>query len=139
MLYRARRQHPSSGSNYGGEHGENGYAIGFNPRGLLIDGNTVVVKVNYDTALHQEIAEETARLTLQYYQDGLLGPRLNDPVQWGKEFFAAWDQAIYRLSPIAKDDGFSHEREYRLIHELQSYDMPFRPLSGKKPTCSAVT
>jgi hypothetical protein len=111
--------------NYGGEHGENGYAIGFNPRGLLIDGNTVVVKVNYDTALHQEIAEETARLTLQYYQDGLVGPRLNDPVQWGKEFFAAWDQAIYRLSPIAKDDGFSHEREYRLIHELQSYDMPF--------------
>lgn len=111
--------------NYGGEHGENGYAIGFLARGLALDGNTVVTKVNYDGDVHQRIVEETARLTLEYYREGLIGDRVNDPIKWGKDFFAAWDQAIYRLSPIAKDSGFSHEREYRLIHELQSYGMPF--------------
>ena len=110
---------------YGGEHGENSYAIGFKPKGLLIDGNTVVVRVNYDTAFHERIVEETARLTLEYYREGLVGTRLDDPAQWAKEFFAAWDQAIYRLSPVVKEAGFSHEQEYRVIHELQSYDMPF--------------
>jgi hypothetical protein len=91
---------------------------------LLIDGNTVVVKVNYDTAFHERIVEETARLTLEYYREGLVGARLDDPKQWAKEFFAAWDQAIYRLSPVVKEAGFSPEQEYRVIHELQSYDMP---------------
>jgi len=110
---------------YGGEHGENGYAIGFRARGLLIDGNTAVVRVNYDTALHRQIAEQAAQFTLEYYLEGLVGDRTEDPVKWGKEFFESWDQAIYRLSPIAKDAGFSQEREYRMIHELQSYDMPF--------------
>jgi hypothetical protein len=110
---------------YGGEHGENGYAIGFRARGLKIDDNTAVVRVNYDTALHQRIAEEAARLTLEYYLEGLVGDRAENPVQWGKEFFESWDQAIYRLSPIAKDAAFSAEREFRMVHELQSYDMPF--------------
>jgi hypothetical protein len=106
---------------YGGEHGENGYAIGFRAVGLRIDGNTAVISVNYDTALHQRIAENAARLTLEYYLDGLVGERVEDPAQWGKEFFHAWDQSIYRLAPIAKDAAFSAEREYRMIHEPQSY------------------
>jgi len=110
---------------YGGEHGENGYAIGFRAIGLRIDGNTAVVRVNYDTALHRRLAEDAARLTLDYYLEGLVGDRAQNPAQWAKEFFEAWDQAIYRLSPIAKDQAFSAEREYRMIHELQSYDMPF--------------
>jgi hypothetical protein len=46
---------------HGGEHGENGYAIGFRAIGLRIDRNTAVVRVNYDTALHQRIAEDAAR------------------------------------------------------------------------------
>jgi hypothetical protein len=111
--------------NYGGEHGENGYAIGFRARGLNVDGNSAVVRVNYDNDLHLQIAEEAARLTLDYYLKGLVGERVNDPQKWAKEFFEAWDQVIYRLSPIAKDAGFAHEREYRMVHELQSYDMPF--------------
>jgi hypothetical protein len=106
-------------------NGENGYAIGFRARGLLVDGNTAVVRVNYDTELHKRIADQAARLTLQFYLEGLVGERTNDPAKWGKEFFAAWDQAIYRLAPIAKDASFSQEREYRMVHELQSYDMPF--------------
>ncbi len=51
---------------YGGEHGENSYTIGFKSKGLLIDRDTVVVRVNYDTAFHQRILEETARLPLEY-------------------------------------------------------------------------
>jgi hypothetical protein len=109
---------------YGGEHGENGYAIGFRAIGLRIDGNTVVVRVNYDSALHQRIAEDAARLTLEYYLEGLVGDRAENPAQWGKEFFQAWDQAIYRLSPVVKNSAFNSEREYRMVHELQSYDMP---------------
>jgi hypothetical protein len=110
---------------YGGENGENGYAIGFRAIGLRIDGNTAVVRVNYDTALHQSIAEDAARLTLEYYLEGLVGERAENPAQWGKEFFETWDQSIYRLAPVVRDAAFSAEREYRMIHELQSYDMPF--------------
>lgn len=111
---------------YGGEHGENGYAIGFLAQGLmLVDSNSAMIRVNYDKALHQKWADETSRATLQFYIDGLVEDRTNDPESWGKDFFAAWDQAIYRLAPTIKDDGFNTEREYRLIHELQSYDLPF--------------
>ena len=102
-----------------------GYAIGFQARGLVVDANTVAIRVNYDTELHRRIVDEAASLTLEYYREGLVGDRVEDPEKWGKEFFAAWDQAIYRLAPIAKDEAFSHELEYRIVHELQSYDMPF--------------
>ena len=111
---------------YGGEHGENGYAIGFLARGLfLVDSNSAMIRVNYDNALHQRLADETAQMTLRFYMEGLVGDRADDPEKWGKDFFAAWDQAIYRLAPTIKDEGFSAEREYRLVHELQSYDLPF--------------
>ncbi len=45
-----------------------------------------------DTALHQRMAEDAARLTLEYYLDGLVGERVEDPAEWGKEFFHAWDR-----------------------------------------------
>ena len=60
-------------------------------------------------ALHQQIAEEAAHLTLEYHLEGLVYPRPADPAQCRKDFFAVWDQVIYRLAPMAKNDGFSHE------------------------------
>lgn len=112
---------------YGGERGsgENGFAVGFLARGLmLVDSNSMLARVNYDNALHTRFADETARATLQFYMEGLTGDRVEQPEQWAIDFFASWDEAIYRLAPTIKDRGFSAEQEYRLVHELQSYDLP---------------
>ena len=109
---------------YGGAHGENGYAIGFRARGLQIDPSTVVVRVNYDAKKHIEIAAETAEATVRFFLEGLQGNRITDPEEWGKEFFEAWDNAIYRLSPLAKDECFTAEKEFRMIHELQTTELP---------------
>ena len=35
------------------------------------------------------------------------------------------------IAAQSPDDGFSHEHEYGMIHELQSYDMAFRSLSAE--------
>jgi hypothetical protein len=86
---------------YGGLGGENGYAIGFRARGLRVDENTPVLRVNYDRESHVRIADEAAQLTLQYYLEGLVAERLDDPGLWARQFFDAWDQAIYRLSDVA--------------------------------------
>jgi hypothetical protein len=111
---------------YGGEHGENGYAIGFLALGLTsVNSDSGVVKINYDNQAHATYADKIAKATLDFYLEGLVGDRVNDPAQWANEFFELWDQSIYRLAPTVKDEGFSAEREYRLIHEAQSYDLPF--------------
>lgn len=109
---------------YGGPHGENGYAIGFVARGLQIDPNTAVVRVSYDKGKHEAIAAETAEATLAFFREGLVGERMQDPAKWGQEFFESWDRAIYRLSPMAKDECFKAEQEFRMVHELQTSELP---------------
>lgn len=109
---------------YGGLHGENGYAVGFRARGLMIDVNTVLARVSYDRTKHERMALAAAESTLAFYREGLTGARVDDPAQWAKEFFAAWDTAIYRLSPLLKDDCFSAEMEFRVVHELQAVEYP---------------
>lgn len=102
-----------------------GYALGFRARGLQMTGDMAVVRVNYDETLHRKIANDAAEATLRFYREGLVGDRLSDPDRWAKEFFEAWDQAIYRLAPVVKNSCFSSENEFRLVFELQSYGLPF--------------
>jgi hypothetical protein len=109
---------------YGGAFGENGYAIGFRAEGLLFDPNTLVVRVSYDCNLHRKMAKDAALATLNFYREGLVGDRANNPEVWAAEFFEAWDHAIYRLSPLLKDEGFSAEKEFRMVHELQESELP---------------
>lgn len=108
---------------YGGQHGENGYAIGFKADQLPFDPHSLVVKVSYDSELHLKLADDAARSTLTFYREGLVGDRLADPTQWATEFFKAWDHALYRLTPLLKDACFSSELEFRMVHELQNTEL----------------
>ena len=41
----------------------------------------------------------------------------------GKGVLSSWDDQIYRLSPLIKDDCFQSENEFRIVHELQMTDV----------------
>jgi len=116
--------------------GENGYAIGFKARGLFVGPNSLVVKMNYDRELHHTLADEVATATLRYFREGLLTAPDRDPEQWAKEFFQAWDDQIYRLSPLIKDDGFQSENEFRIVHELQLTEVHLVRFRQKKTLLS---
>lgn len=98
---------------------EYGYALAFKARGLFGDMNSLIAKVNYDRSLHEVLASEVAEATLRFYREGLAARKEDDAETWGEEFFATWDEWIYRLSPLIKDDGFKAENEFRIVHELQ--------------------
>jgi len=103
---------------YADPSGENGYAIGFVARGLNNLPNGAVLRVNYNRELHKTIASEVADATLAFYQEGIENKRSDTEEQWANEFLAAWQEMIGRLAPIAKDDGFQAESEFRIVHEL---------------------
>ena len=103
--------------------GENGYAIGFRLKGLFYnDGNSLVVRVNYDQALHEKVAAEVAEATVRFYLEGL--PSNPAEVEtWKDSFFVNWDTRITRLAPMIKDPSFAAEKEFRIIRELQVSDL----------------
>ncbi len=73
----------------------------------------------YDRGLQEKASKELANATLNFYLEGLKGDRLQDPEQWAKDFFLAWDEWVYKLAPIAKDVKWKAENEFRLVHELK--------------------
>jgi hypothetical protein len=103
---------------YSDAGGENGFAIGFRVGGLF-GGNRLVVRVNYDRDLHLALAGEVAEATVNYFLKGLEDDPSRSSDTWAVEFFEAWDEQIYGLSPIIKDPGFKEEDEIRIVHELQ--------------------
>jgi hypothetical protein len=100
----------------------NGYAIGFFARGLWLEPTSRLYKVIYDRALQEKVIAELVKATLDFFLEGLTGERLQDPTKWAEEFYAAWDEWIYRLAPLAKDYKFRAEREFRIVHELKLSD-----------------
>jgi hypothetical protein len=102
--------------------GNNGYAIGFYARGLWRDPTSQLYKVVYDRAIQEKASRELAEATLQFFLDGLNAERLQDPEKWAGEFFAAWDEWVYKLAPLAKDSKWKAENEFRLVHELKLSD-----------------
>ena len=34
--------------------------------------------------------------------------------KWGREFFAAWDEWVYKLAPLAKDATWQPENEFKM-------------------------
>jgi hypothetical protein len=69
-------------------------------------------------------AKKIAVATLDFYQEGLIGERLENPEEWGRLFFTAWDEWVYKLAPLAKDRKWRSENEYRLVHELKASEYP---------------
>ena len=39
---------------------------------------------------------------VDFYREGLTEERMADPELWGREFFTAWDEWVYKLAPLAK-------------------------------------
>jgi hypothetical protein len=104
--------------------GENGYAVGFRVGGLFgLTNNRLVVRVNYDSVLHSTAANDVAEATIHFYLKGLRDDPSRTPKEWAEEFFAEWDEHIYRLSPMIKDCGFKDEEEIRIVHELYLNEM----------------
>ena len=97
----------------------NGYAIGFYARGFWREATSTLYKVVYDRAVQEKTSKEIAEATLRFFVEGLTGDRLLDPKKWAEEFFAAWDEWVYRLAPLAKDHKWKAENEFRLVHELK--------------------
>jgi Protein of unknown function (DUF2971) len=103
---------------YGG--GENGYAIGVVVKDLFGTTNSLVGQVNYDADIHSTLAREAAEATIKFYKEGL-----SEGIEkWDEVFLWAWDCALTNLAPLAKDPGFSVEKEVRVIHQLQNFEMP---------------
>lgn len=102
---------------YGG--GENGYAIGILTKNLFGTTNSLTAKVNYDAAMHVELAKEVAEATIRFYEEGETAGIQN----WDQTFLLSWDSALTQLAPVAKDPGFAVEKEVRVIHQLQQFEM----------------
>jgi hypothetical protein len=69
-------------------------------------------------------AKKIAAATLDFYREGMTGERLENPAEWGKLFFSAWDEWVYKLAPLAKDKKWRSENEFRLVHELKASEFP---------------
>lgn len=102
----------------------NGYAIGFCVRGLWREPTSQVYRVVYDKVKQQTAAKKIAQATLNFFREGLVNERLENPTEWGKCFFSAWDEWVYKLAPLAKDAKWQSENEYRLVHELKMHEFP---------------
>lgn len=102
---------------------KNGYAIGFYARGLNRNPTSKLFKVAYDREAQERASEKLANATLDFFVEGLHGERLQAPEKWAELFFAAWDEWIYRLAPLAKDPVWRAENEFRLVHELTLADV----------------
>jgi hypothetical protein len=102
----------------------NGYAIGFHARGLVREHTSQIYRVVYDPERQITAAKKIAAATLDFYREGLTGDRLEKPEEWGKLFFTAWDEWVYKLAPLAKDKKWRSENEFRLVHELKVSEFP---------------
>lgn len=97
----------------------NGYAIGFRAGGLYREPTSQVYRVIYDVERQMAAAKKIAAAMLDFYGKGLTGERATNPQEWGKLFFYAWNEWIYKLAPLAKDKKWHSENEFRLVHELK--------------------
>jgi hypothetical protein len=102
----------------------NGYAIGFYARGLWREPTSQIYRVSYDPEKQRVAAKKIAAATLDFYRESLTGDRLEKPDEWGKLFFNAWDEWVYKLAPLAKDKKWHSENEFRLVHELKGSEFP---------------
>jgi Protein of unknown function (DUF2971) len=102
----------------------NGYAIGFYARGLWREPTSQIYRVSYDPEKQQAAVKKIAAATLDFYREGLTGDRLENPDEWGKLFFNAWDEWVYKLAPLAKGKKWRSENEFRLVHELKASEFP---------------
>jgi hypothetical protein len=106
--------------------GENGYAIGFSGPGVFIGAglsHNYLAAVNYDRALHDEIAATVADQTVSFFTEGLRARGNVDREQWHREFATVWGEACAWIAPVIKDPAFKSEEEWRLVRPLNAADV----------------
>lgn len=106
---------------YGG--GENGYAVRFKSENLLGCPNSIVARINYDSALHRKLARKTAEKTLEFFRVGMREAREKEISDWGTQFLDAWNRAISAVASLMKDPAFAAERECRIVKGLGTEDL----------------
>ncbi len=105
---------------YGG--GENGIAIGFLARGFFSPNNTLA-RVSYKRATHTRVAIRLAHATLRFYLLGLKNRAPEEHTMWESDFIAHWIGLLNKLAPMVKDFAFHGEKEYRVIHAYQAWEV----------------
>ena len=108
------------------------FAIGFYPKGLNREPNSTLYRVIYDRAKLEAAVKKVVYATLDFYMSGLTGERAEKPEEWARLFYLAWDEWIYKLAPLAKDQQWDSEGELRIVHELKVADFPAVRFTQKK-------
>jgi len=108
------------------------FAIAFHPNGLKREPNSTLYRVIYDRAKLEDAVKKVVYATLDFYISGLTGERAEKPEEWARLFYLAWDEWIYKLAPLAKDQQWDSEGELRIVHELKVADFPDIRFSQKK-------
>jgi hypothetical protein len=102
--------------------GHNGYAIGMRAGHLIGDPLNALVKVNYDSTVHAQLAAAVVDATVRFYAEGLEGKNAEEIQAWEREFVEAWESKITYLQPLVKDPGFEAEGEYRILRAYAATD-----------------
>jgi hypothetical protein len=116
--------------------GDNGYAIGFRARGLYREPNSQLYRVVYDRGKPLRAAKIIAEAALSFFLEGIDEERAKDLERWGKEFFEAWDEWVYKLAPLVKDATWRSENEFRIVHELKPSEFSQVRFAQKKTMIS---
>jgi hypothetical protein len=130
--------------------GENGYAIGFKAADLVGVRDAILIRVNYDSALHERLARRIVDEMVRFFDEAIRKYAPADPVAFGTEFLGACDEAIVHVAPSVKDPGFKGERECRIVKTfhidelsqlkfIQKSTMMTRHLPIKPPAGNAFT
>jgi hypothetical protein len=108
------------------------FAIAFHPNGLNREPNSTLYRVIYDRAKLEAAVKKVVYATLNFYTSGLTGERVEKPEEWARLFYMAWDEWIYKLAPLVKDQQWDSEGELRIVHELKIADFPDVRFSQKR-------
>jgi hypothetical protein len=110
---------------YSGSNSGEGYALAFYAGGLFAPSHALV-RVNYDRAVHRELATKIAKATLQFISEGrekLKKEAAETQEAWVSEFLNDWTIRIGVFGPVVKDPSFRAENEYRIVHQLQAKEL----------------
>jgi hypothetical protein len=132
-------------------HGEGGYAIQFDPAGLILSSFPedsileILMRVEYNPKEHATFLADVLKQGEQFFST-LEGAGKTTLEEWAAEFVRHWLWNLQFLAPCLKHPKFESEREWRFVYSLRPDDakrMQFRqrqsmmtrhvPLHLKKP------
>jgi hypothetical protein len=101
--------------------GEGGYALGFDPQMLnqkVLSRNGQLWLVIYDTAIQENLGEQFAAKTIEFYLKGLDARPGVASKDFVVPFLQEWVMAVTAASPLLKHKDFRGEDEYRIVRKV---------------------